>query len=95
MKRDNSGNNQDGPPSKFQRSSVDLTNVSIRFLIPGRAAGIMIGKGGENIKKIRSQYNVKLNIPDSRGPERIMTIEGDLQAICSIMRDVCPKLKVR
>ncbi|RTG86059.1 uncharacterized protein DC041_0003361 [Schistosoma bovis] len=70
MKRDNSGNNQDGPPSKFQRSSVDLTNVSIRFLIPGRAAGIMIGKGGENIKKIRSQYNVKLNIPDSRGPER-------------------------
>ncbi|CAH8867303.1 unnamed protein product [Trichobilharzia szidati] len=93
MKRDSSGNNQDGPPNKFQRSSVDLTNVSIRFLIPGRAAGIMIGKGGENIKKIRSQYNVKLNIPDSRGPERIMTIEGDLQAICSIMRDVCPKLK--
>ncbi|CAH8555696.1 unnamed protein product [Schistosoma turkestanicum] len=93
MKRDSSGNNQDGPPSKFQRSTVDLTNVSIRFLIPGRAAGIMIGKGGENIKKIRSQYNVKLNIPDSRGPERIMTIEGDLQAICSIMRDVCPKLK--
>ncbi|KAA3669995.1 uncharacterized protein DEA37_0001761, partial [Paragonimus westermani] len=52
----------------------------------------MIGKGGENIKKMRSQYNVKLNIPDNRGPERVMTIEGDLQAICNVMRDVSPKL---
>ncbi|KAG5441033.1 Heteroproteinous nuclear ribonucleoprotein K [Clonorchis sinensis] len=93
MKRDNAGNGTDGPPSKFQRPAADVSNVVLRFLIPCRAAGIMIGKGGENIKKIRSQYNVKLNIPDNRGPERIMTIEGDLQAICNIMKDVSPKLK--
>ncbi|CAL8072298.1 unnamed protein product [Calicophoron daubneyi] len=93
MKRDSSEKSGDGPPSKSQRPAVDLTNVVIRFLIPARAAGIMIGKGGENIKKIRSQYNVKLNIPDGRGPERIMTIEGDLDAIGNIMLDVSPKLK--
>lgn len=55
MKRDSAGNGPDGPPSKFQRPQVDLTNVAIRFLVPARAAGIMIGKGGENIKKMRSQ----------------------------------------
>lgn len=55
MKRDTPSGMNDGPPAKFQRPTTDLSRVSIRFLIPGRAAGIMIGKGGENIKKIRSQ----------------------------------------
>lgn len=93
MKRDSSGNGSDGPPSKFQRPATDLTHVVIRFLFPARAAGVIIGKGGENIKKWRSQYNVKLNIPENRGPERIMTIEGDLQAICNAVKEVSPKLK--
>lgn len=39
MKWDNTANNHDGPPSKFQHSSVDLINVSTRCLIPRMATG--------------------------------------------------------
>lgn len=53
MKRDARDNDTEVPPKKMQRA--DLSNISVRFLIPARAAGLVIGKGGENIKKIRAQ----------------------------------------
>ncbi|VDM03608.1 unnamed protein product [Schistocephalus solidus] len=62
MKRENGSS--DGPSSKFRRS--DTSGSCLRVLIPSRAAGPIIGKGGETIKKLR----IRLHIPDSRGPER-------------------------
>uniref|UniRef100_A0A5K3FHU1 KH domain-containing protein n=3 Tax=Mesocestoides corti TaxID=53468 RepID=A0A5K3FHU1_MESCO len=91
MKRDSRDYESEGPPKKMQRAN--LSNISVRFLIPARAAGLIIGKGGENIKKIRSQYSVKLNIPDTRGTERVFAIEGALSDICNVWREIMPKLK--
>ncbi|BHF83766.1 hypothetical protein SprV_0902691200 [Sparganum proliferum] len=91
MKRDSRDNSAGSPPAKVQKS--DSPKVTVRFLIPARAAGLIIGKGGENIKKIRSQYSVKLNIPDNRGIERVFTVEGELSAIANVVREIVPKIK--
>ncbi|KAL7055125.1 hypothetical protein AAHC03_024498 [Spirometra sp. Aus1] len=91
MKRDSRDNSAGTPPAKVQKS--DSPKVTVRFLIPARAAGLIIGKGGENIKKIRSQYSVKLNIPDNRGIERVFTVEGELSAIANVVREIVPKIK--
>lgn len=51
--------------------------VRIRILVPGRVAGSIIGKGGQNIQKLRSDNNAVVRVPDCPAPERIMTIEAD------------------
>ncbi|KAF8566318.1 hypothetical protein P879_03366 [Paragonimus westermani] len=58
--------------------------VELRFLISTKAAGVIIGKGGENIQRIREEYSVKVMIPDSNGPERVLVLDGDLGSIIEI-----------
>lgn len=38
-------------------------NREIRLLIPSRHAGGVIGKGGENIKRLRSEFNSQISVP--------------------------------
>lgn len=49
-----------------------------RVIIPSKVAGSLIGKGGANIQKLRSDNNATVRIPDCPGPERVMTIEGEV-----------------
>jgi len=88
MKRDN-GDMDDGPSNKYQRS--DSASCCLRVLIPSRAAGPIIGKAGETIKKLRSEHSVRLHIPDSRGPERIFYLEGEIPNICGCLKDLIPR----
>nr|CAX70457.1 Heterogeneous nuclear ribonucleoprotein K [Schistosoma japonicum] len=67
--------------------------VELRFLISTKAAGVIIGKGGENIKKIREEYSVKVTIPDSNGPERVLVLDGDLGSIIEIFRENLEKMQ--
>ncbi|VUZ54340.1 unnamed protein product [Hymenolepis diminuta] len=85
MKRGN-GYHDDGPPRKLLRN--DDPSKLLRVLIPTRAAGPIIGKGGDTIKELRSQYSVRLHIPDSRGPERVFNLEGDRANICGCLREL-------
>ncbi|KAM7538031.1 hypothetical protein Aperf_G00000078132 [Anoplocephala perfoliata] len=72
----------DEPPAKIMREGP---NVELRFLISTKTAGLIIGKRGENIKKLRDEYSVTINIPDSNGPERILILEGDVNSVMEIM----------
>jgi len=47
--------------------------ISVRFLIPVNVAGAIIGKGGQNIRDLRSEFNAQISLPDSSGYERILT----------------------
>ncbi|CAH8484039.1 unnamed protein product [Schistosoma curassoni] len=67
--------------------------VELRFLISTKAAGVIIGKGGENIKKIREEYSVKVTIPDSNGPERVLVLDGDLGSVIEIFRENLEKMQ--
>lgn len=87
MKRDYS---DDGPaPSKRHR----YNDEEVTFLIPSKVAGSIIGKGGSNISKLRSQFKASITVPDCPGPERVLSIvAADLESVLSIMREVLPCL---
>lgn len=36
------------------------------------------------------QYKASISVPDSRGPERILTIRADVDVVCDIMLDIIP-----
>ncbi|KAL7306035.1 hypothetical protein TKK_0001500 [Trichogramma kaykai] len=92
MKReaDAPGGGPGGPaPNKRYRQGDE----ELRFLIPSRIAGSIIGRGGQNIAKLRSQYKASITVPDCYGPERILTISSDLEQALTILNELIPKLE--
>ncbi|XP_045460228.1 heterogeneous nuclear ribonucleoprotein K isoform X2 [Harmonia axyridis] len=87
MKREADGDM--GSPQKRTRRGDE----EVRLLIPSKVAGSIIGKGGSNITKLRSQYKASITVPDCPGPERILTLSSDLDTICNIISDVVPNLE--
>ncbi|OXA64431.1 heterogeneous nuclear ribonucleoprotein K [Folsomia candida] len=61
-------------PQKRHRAAHE-----IRVLIPSRMAGSVIGKGGANISRLRTENRATVNVPDCSGPERIITVGADDQ----------------
>eukprot|EP00095_Tigriopus_kingsejongensis_P001447 maker-scaffold207_size258870-snap-gene-0.11 protein:Tk01447 transcript:maker-scaffold207_size258870-snap-gene-0.11-mRNA-1 annotation:"heterogeneous nuclear ribonucleoprotein k-like isoform x1" len=62
-----------GGPLKRPRED----KFEIRVLVPSKVAGSLIGKGGCNIQKLRSENTANVRIPDCPGPERVMSIVVD------------------
>jgi heterogeneous nuclear ribonucleoprotein K len=85
---DNSNNQSqqgdNGPKPKRARREEE----EIRLLIPSKLAGAVIGKGGHNIQKLRSEYKAQVNVGDCQGPERVITIASDLDTCCNVIRDI-------
>lgn len=67
--------------------------IDLRFLIPSKAAGVIIGKGGENVTEIRDKYEIKVNIPDSPGPERVLHMSGVLTSVMEALECMLEKLQ--
>ena len=54
-------------------------------------AGSVIGKGGQNIQKLRSDYSAQVRIPDCPGPERVMSIQAaDVESVVGILQTAIP-----
>ncbi|BHF64663.1 hypothetical protein SprV_0200766900 [Sparganum proliferum] len=70
----------DEPPAKIMREGPNT-------------AGLIIGKRGESIKKLREEYSVTINIPDSNGPERILILEGDVNSVIEIMHNTLNRVQ--
>ncbi|KRX36625.1 putative galactosyltransferase sqv-3 [Trichinella murrelli] len=65
----------------------------LRLLIASKSAGAVIGKGGENIKRLRSQYCASVNIPDSSTPERVLNIScANVATLTDCVSDLIPRL---
>ncbi|KJH52755.1 KH domain protein [Dictyocaulus viviparus] len=67
-----------GSPSSGPNMNLLLT---IRLLMQGKEVGSIIGKRGDQIKRIREESGAKINISDGSCPERIVTITGSLTTI--------------
>ncbi|CAK9819143.1 Heterogeneous nuclear ribonucleoprotein K homolog, partial [Anthophora quadrimaculata] len=92
-------------PHKRYRQGDD----ELRLLIPSKVAGSIIGKGGQNITKLRSQYKASIIVPDCPGPERllyeswsncwsvfdsrVLTISSDLSTVLQVLNEVVPNLE--
>uniref|UniRef100_A0A1I8GDR1 Heterogeneous nuclear ribonucleoprotein K n=1 Tax=Macrostomum lignano TaxID=282301 RepID=A0A1I8GDR1_9PLAT len=74
LKRSNMDHTNE-PPSKRQFTG---SRIELRFLIPSKMAGVIIGKGGSNIKRMREEYSAKV----------VFTLEGEPDTLQSILRDL-------
>ncbi|XP_062855341.1 heterogeneous nuclear ribonucleoprotein K isoform X2 [Trichomycterus rosablanca] len=81
----------DEPTYKRSRTSDEI--VELRVLLQSKNAGAVIGKGGKHIKALRSDYNATVSVPDSSGPERILTIGADVVTIGDILLKIIPTLE--
>ena len=63
------------PTGGPKRSRGD--RLEVRLIIPSKVAGSIIGKGGANIQKLRTENNANVRVPDCPGPERVMTVHAE------------------
>ncbi|XP_051958079.1 heterogeneous nuclear ribonucleoprotein K, like isoform X4 [Xyrauchen texanus] len=77
----------------FKRSRNTDEMVELRVLLQSKNAGAVIGKGGKNIKALRTDYNASVSVPDSSGPERILSVSADIETIGDILLKIIPTLE--
>ncbi|XP_061115749.1 heterogeneous nuclear ribonucleoprotein K [Conger conger] len=77
----------------FKRSRNTEDMQELRILLQSKNAGAVIGKAGKNIKALRSDYNASVSVPDSSGPERILSVSADIDTIGEILLKIIPTLE--
>ncbi|XP_038130856.1 heterogeneous nuclear ribonucleoprotein K, like isoform X2 [Cyprinodon tularosa] len=77
----------------FKRSRNIDEMVELRVLLQSKNAGAVIGKGGKNIKSLRTDYNASVSVPDSSGPERILSVSASIDTIGDILLKIIPTLE--
>ncbi len=66
-----------GVPGQQYKRPRREGHLEVRLLIPSAHAGSIIGKGGGNISKMRTDTGARVLIYDCPGPERIMSVQAD------------------
>lgn len=74
------------PPAASTNSHDETAWIHIRALITSTEAATIIGKGGENVSKIRQMSNAKCTVSDyQKGAiERILTVSGVVDAVAKV-----------
>ncbi|XP_065670966.1 heterogeneous nuclear ribonucleoprotein K isoform X4 [Hydra vulgaris] len=85
MKRMNNDSGSGGGAKKMRGDSVTL-----RFLLMSKHAGGIIGKGGQTIKRLRSEYSATVNVPDSNSSERVLSIAASQENAIKILCECLP-----
>uniref|UniRef100_A0A0N5B2I0 KH domain-containing protein n=1 Tax=Strongyloides papillosus TaxID=174720 RepID=A0A0N5B2I0_STREA len=67
--------------------------LTVRLLMQGKEVGSIIGRGGDQIRKIREKSQAKINISDGSCPERIVTITGNEVTINKAFTMICDKFE--
>jgi len=84
------GMDQDDRSSKkHARSDNDEDDdIEVRLLLLERSCGGIIGKGGENISRLRNHYNVYLQMPSTRSVDRTFTVKGSMNSCMGVVKDI-------
>lgn len=75
------------PPASSSAATHDETAwIHVRAVITSPEAATIIGKGGENVSKIRQMSNAKCTVSDyQKGAiERILTVSGSVDAVAKV-----------
>ncbi|GMT00039.1 hypothetical protein PENTCL1PPCAC_22213, partial [Pristionchus entomophagus] len=62
----------------------------MRLLVGSKSAGAVIGKGGDNIKRLRSQFDASVSVPDSSAPSGILTMVSTIDNLADMVKDILP-----
>lgn len=79
------------PPASSSAATHDETAwIHVRAVITSPEAATIIGKGGENVSKIRQMSNAKCTVSDyQKGAiERILTVSGSVDAVAKVRNKV-------
>jgi len=76
----------------LKRRRGDGPNIDLRVLTSSKNAGAVIGKGGKNIARLRTDYSATITVPDCSSPERVLTISATLGSVCEILLEIIPSL---
>ncbi|XP_025077231.1 heterogeneous nuclear ribonucleoprotein K-like isoform X5 [Pomacea canaliculata] len=87
---ENPGSNMEDAP---KRRRGEGPRIELRILLQSKNAGAIIGKGGANIKRLRTDFKASVTVPDSNGPERVLTISAELGTVLEALMDVIPCLE--
>jgi len=79
----------DRSSKKHARSDNDEEeDIEVRLLLLERSCGGIIGKGGENISRLRNHYNVYLQMPSTRTVDRTFTVKGSMDSCIGVVKDI-------
>jgi len=92
FKREASGDDMEDHEGPSKRPRSGGRAVDVRFLVQSKNAGAIIGKGGANINRLRTEFSSSVTVPDCPGPERILAIVADVETMGDILLDILPKL---
>lgn len=67
--------------------------IELRILMQSKNAGAIIGKGGANINRLRNDYKASVTVPDSNGPERVLSVGAELGTVLDLLLDVLPEME--
>lgn len=84
---------EDGDCSSMKRPRGTKPPIEVRVLLQSKNAGAIIGKGGNNIKRLRNDFKANITVPDCPGPERILTVSTDLETALECLLDIIPSLE--
>lgn len=76
--------------SKLKQSKLD---INARLLVVGRYCGLIVGKKGETLGRLRKEYNVKLDMPASQKDDRIFSVTGDVESCVAVVKEVMTKCR--
>uniref|UniRef100_A0A915CKX5 K Homology domain-containing protein n=1 Tax=Ditylenchus dipsaci TaxID=166011 RepID=A0A915CKX5_9BILA len=92
MKRNSGYGDGSGKRQRFNdlgfNEALDQGQYQLRLLIPTRAAGSVIGKGGENINSLSKKYEASMSVPDRNTAERVLTIVCNRDSIVELFKEV-------
>ncbi|CAF1140592.1 unnamed protein product [Didymodactylos carnosus] len=90
----NTNNNQNVERNRGgPRGGGFSAKVDCRYLVQSRDAGAIIGRGGSNIQNLRQKHKTLIQVPDCDGPERVLTISGELETCISTLQDILPTMR--
>jgi len=83
----------DGGPAKRMRRQQPSEGIEMRCLVPSRAAGGIIGRGGSNIRDLRDSLQIQVFLPDATAPERVLKVKGSPQKCGEVILKVLPQIE--
>merc|ERR1711953_291471 len=95
-KRSNTGYGESMGQEKKLRGELTTTTTTtmtptLRLLVKTVYAGAIIGKGAENLNRLRRLYpTAELNLLKSRAHEQVLQLNGLLEACLALVKEVIP-----
>jgi len=93
------GTKRSSEPTNYE---YDVTNIKknrtgglkMRLLLVGRYCGAVVGKGGDNLARMRKEHDVDIDMPTARTSDRVLSVDGEVDNLLALSKEIltsCPQ----